>query len=101
MSRPDRYGLVHLQPSCNPLRVALAQWTRLAHDPMRARSLRARSLRAVLGDLFMRPGWVPVGRSSTTTTPEAVRAQQRALGATASPAVAASGTSSGALGQAE
>ena len=98
MSRPDRYGLVHLQPSCNPLRVALAQWTRLAHDLMRARSLRARSLRAVLGYLFMLPGRAPVGRSTTT---EALRAQQRALGATASPAVAASGTSSGALGQAE
>ena len=96
MSRPDRYGLVHLRPSCNPLRVALAQWTRLAHDLMRARSLRARSLREVLGYLFMRPGWAPDGRSSTTT--EALRAQQRALGATASPAVAASGTSSGALG---
>ena len=90
MSRPDRYGLVHLRPSCNPLRVALAQWTRLAHDPMRARSLRA-----VLGYLFMLPGRAPVGRSTTT---EALRAQQRALGATASPAVAASGTSSGALG---
>ena len=91
MSRPDRYGLVHLRPSCNPLRVALAQWTRLAHDPMRARSLRE-----VLGYLFMWPGWAPDGRSTTTT--EALRAQQRALGATASPAVAASGTSSGALG---
>ena len=90
MSRPDRYGLVHLRPSCNPLRVALAQWTHLAHDLMRARSLRE-----VLGYLFMRPGWAPDGRSTTT---EALRAQQRALGATASPAVAASGTSSGALG---
>ena len=75
MSRPDRYGLVHLRPSYNPLR--------------------ARSLREVLGYLFMWPGWAPDGRSTTT---EALRAQQRALGATASPAVAASGTSSGALG---
>ena len=90
MSLPGRYGLVHLRPSYNPLRVELAQWTSLAHDLMRARSLRA-----VLGYLFMPPGWVPDGRSTTT---EALRAQQRASGATASPAVAASGTSSGALG---
>jgi sterol desaturase/sphingolipid hydroxylase (fatty acid hydroxylase superfamily) len=66
---PCRYGLVHPMTSYNVLRVELAQWQSLARD-----LLRARSLRAVLGYLFMPPGWTPDGEGDTT---EAQRARVR------------------------
>jgi len=58
---PCRYGLVQPMSSYNPLRVEFAEWTSLARDLMRARSLRA-----VLGHLFMPPGWSPDGEHNTT-----------------------------------
>ncbi len=58
---PCRYGLVHPQTSYNPLRVEFDPWRGLWHDLRRARSLRA-----VLGHLFMPPGWQPDGRGDTT-----------------------------------
>ncbi|HWH83369.1 MAG TPA: sterol desaturase family protein [Burkholderiaceae bacterium] len=58
---PCRYGLVHPQTSYNPLRVEFAEWIALARD-----LARSRSLRAVLGHLFMPPGWAPDGRGQTT-----------------------------------
>lgn len=64
---PCRYGLVHPMTSYNPLRVEFAQWISLARD-----LLRARSLRAVFGHLFMPPGWAPHGEGDTT---EALRAR--------------------------
>ena len=87
---PCRYGLVHPMTSYNPLRVEMAQWAALALDLKRARSLRA-----VLGYLFMPPGWAPDGPGTTT---EALRAQQQSSDATASLAVAATGIPPGALG---
>ena len=51
---PCRYGLVHRMTSYNPLHVELAQWLALARDLMGARSLRE-----VLGHLFMPPDWAP------------------------------------------
>jgi hypothetical protein len=56
--------------SYNPLRVEFAQWISLARD-----LLRARSLRAVFGHLFMPPGWVPEGEGSTTAELRARMAQ--------------------------
>ena len=58
---PCRYGLVHPLTSYNPLRVEFAQWLSLARD-----LIRARSLRAVLGHLFMPPGWAAQGAGDTT-----------------------------------
>lgn len=54
----------------NPLRVELAQWISLARDLPAARSLRA-----VLGHLFMPPGWAPDGPGETTAE---LRARQAA-----------------------
>ena len=58
---PCRYGLVEPQTSYNPLRVEFAPWASLARD-----LARARSLRALLGHLFMPPGWRPDGQGHTT-----------------------------------
>ncbi len=66
-----RYGLVHPITSYNPLRVEFAQWISLGRDLGRARSLRA-----VLGHLFMPPGWVPDGPGFTTEDLRAGRAGQ-------------------------
>ena len=51
---PCRYGLVEPQTSYNPLRVEFGPWAKLARD-----LARARSVRAVLGHLFMPPAWKP------------------------------------------
>ena len=58
---PCRYGLVNSMASYNPLHVEFAQWISLARD-----LTEARSLRAVLGCLFMPPGWSPDGNGDTT-----------------------------------
>lgn len=58
---PCRYGLVHPLRSYNPLRVEFAQWLALGRD-----LIRARSVRAVVGHLFMPPGWRPDGEGETT-----------------------------------
>ena len=58
---PCRYGLVHPMTSYNPLHVEFAQWISLGRD-----LTKARSLRAVLGYLFMPPGWSPDGNGETT-----------------------------------
>ncbi len=73
---PCRYGLVHPLTSYNPLKVEFAQWIGLAAD-----LLRARGLRAILGHIFMPPGWAPSGAGSTT---EDLRARRR-LSLAASP----------------
>jgi sterol desaturase/sphingolipid hydroxylase (fatty acid hydroxylase superfamily) len=58
---PCRYGLVTPVTSYNPLRIEFAQWISLLRD-----LAEARSVRAVLGYLFMPPGWKPNGRGETT-----------------------------------
>lgn len=58
---PCRYGLVHPMTSYNPLRIEFAQTIALARD-----LVRARSLRAVAGYLFLPPGWSPDGPGDTT-----------------------------------
>jgi sterol desaturase/sphingolipid hydroxylase (fatty acid hydroxylase superfamily) len=58
---PCRYGLVTPLTTYNPLRIEFHQWAQLARD-----LASARSLRAVLGHLFMPPGWAPDGNGSTT-----------------------------------
>ncbi len=67
---PCRYGLVKPMTSYNPLVVEFAQWGGLLRD-----LASARSPRAVLGYLFMPPGWAPDGPGTTT---EALRAAQAA-----------------------
>jgi sterol desaturase/sphingolipid hydroxylase (fatty acid hydroxylase superfamily) len=64
---PCRYGLVHPITSNNPLKVEFREWFHLGRD-----LVRARSVRAVLGHLFMPPGWAPDGSGLTT---EALRAR--------------------------
>ena len=56
---PCRYGLVEPQTSYNPLRVEFEPWARLARD-----LARARSVRAVLGHVFMPPAWKPTDPAS-------------------------------------
>ncbi|RQP22419.1 sterol desaturase family protein [Piscinibacter terrae] len=58
---PCRYGLVTPLTTYNPLRIEFHQWMQLVRD-----LVSARSLRAVLGHLFMPPGWSPDGNGSTT-----------------------------------
>jgi sterol desaturase/sphingolipid hydroxylase (fatty acid hydroxylase superfamily) len=58
---PCRYGLVTPMTGHNPLRIEFTQWVQLARD-----LARARSLRAVLGALFMPPGWKPEAEGDTT-----------------------------------
>jgi sterol desaturase/sphingolipid hydroxylase (fatty acid hydroxylase superfamily) len=53
---PCRYGLTKPITSYNPLRVEFAEWISLAKDLRNARSVKA-----VLGYLFMPPGWQPDG----------------------------------------
>lgn len=58
---PCRYGWVHPLHSHNPLRVEFQQWINLFRDLSGAHSLKA-----VLGYLFMPPGWKPDGAGETT-----------------------------------
>jgi sterol desaturase/sphingolipid hydroxylase (fatty acid hydroxylase superfamily) len=75
-----RYGLVDPELSHNPIKIEFVEWRKLFND-LRA----SRSLRAVLGHLFMPPGWRPDGQHQTT---EALRQRAQGLGAEgASPSV--------------
>lgn len=65
---PCRYGLVHPMTSYNPFVVEFSQWASMFRD-----LAGARSVRAVLGYIFMPPGWSPHGPGETT---EALRARQ-------------------------
>ena len=58
---PCRYGLVKPMTSHNPLRIEFHQWLQLGRD-----ILHARSLRALLGTLWMPPGWKADGAGETT-----------------------------------
>jgi len=85
---PCRYGLVEPQTSYNPLRVEFTPWIDLARD-----LARARSARAVLGHLFMPPGWRPDGQGRTTadlrrnpSTETAPARSPQGLGTTTGPA---------------
>jgi sterol desaturase/sphingolipid hydroxylase (fatty acid hydroxylase superfamily) len=69
---PCRYGLVHPMTTNNPLRVEFAEWISLARD-----LAKARGLRALLGHLFMPPGWAPDGNGQTT---EDLRARLASVG---------------------
>lgn len=66
---PCRYGLVKPMVGYNPLRIEFTQWQALGRD-----LAGARSLRAVLGYVFMPPGWAPDGGGETT---EALRRRQQ------------------------
>jgi sterol desaturase/sphingolipid hydroxylase (fatty acid hydroxylase superfamily) len=58
---PCRYGLVHPITTYNPVKVEFHEWAGLVRDLRQARSLKA-----VLGHLFMPPGWRPDGQGGTT-----------------------------------
>ncbi|NUA26031.1 sterol desaturase family protein [Cupriavidus basilensis] len=73
---PCRYGLVTPMRSRNPLRVEFQQWLDLGRD-----LAQARSLGAMLGFLFLPPGWRPDGQGHTT---EALRRQLALAGPLAS-----------------
>ena len=70
---PCRYGLVVAMTSYNPVKIELYQWSALVRD-----LLAARSVRAVLGHLFLAPGWSPHGPGSTTEALRAAAAASRA-----------------------
>jgi hypothetical protein len=57
-----RYGLVHPMASHNPLKIEFREWSALARDLWRARTLRA-----LLGAIFMPPGW----RADSAAAPRA------------------------------
>jgi sterol desaturase/sphingolipid hydroxylase (fatty acid hydroxylase superfamily) len=59
---PVRYGLVQPLTSSNPLKVEFHEWSRLAGDLWRARSLRA-----AWGALFMPPGWRAEGHGAVAS----------------------------------
>jgi hypothetical protein len=64
-----RYGLVEPELSNNPIQIEFVEWRKLFKD-----LLAARSVRAMLGYLFMPPGWSPDGLHQTT---EALRQHNR------------------------
>ena len=72
---PCRYGLVQPMTSYNPLRVEFTQWIAMGRD-----LAGARSLRAVLGYLFMPPGWTPDGDAGTTAALRERHAKAQASG---------------------
>ena len=72
---PCRYGLVVPMTGYNPLKIELFQWAALGRD-----LIASRSVRAVLGHLFMPPGWSPHGPGRTT---EAMRAEAACAAAAA------------------
>jgi sterol desaturase/sphingolipid hydroxylase (fatty acid hydroxylase superfamily) len=63
-----RYGLVEPELSNNPIKIEFVEWRKLFND-----LAAARSLRAVLGALFMPPGWSFDGKHQTT---EALREKE-------------------------
>lgn len=69
---PCRYGLVTPMRSRNPLRVEFQQWMDLGRD-----LAQAGSLGAMLGYIFLPPGWSPDGEGQTT---EALRRQPALAG---------------------
>ena len=71
---PCRYGWVEPITSYNPLRVEFTQWQGLWRD-----LASARSPRAVLGHLFMPPGWSPHGPGDTTEALRQRNADKEAL----------------------
>ncbi|HEY4080594.1 MAG TPA: sterol desaturase family protein [Burkholderiaceae bacterium] len=72
---PCRYGLIDPVTSYNPLRIEFAPWLKLARD-----LASARSPRALLGYLFMPPGWKAEGPGDTV---EELRARAAAGAASA------------------
>ena len=71
---PCRYGLVQPIRSYHPLKIEAAQWLSLVRD-----LLGARSAKAVLGSLFMPPGWRKGGGGDTTEDLRARQAQATPL----------------------
>jgi sterol desaturase/sphingolipid hydroxylase (fatty acid hydroxylase superfamily) len=68
---PPRYGLVKPITSYNPLRVEFTQWIELGRD-----MLKARSLKHVLGYLFMPPSWQPHDAPASTRAAGPAQAAQ-------------------------
>jgi sterol desaturase/sphingolipid hydroxylase (fatty acid hydroxylase superfamily) len=66
-----RYGLVEPELSNNPIKIEFVEWKKLFKD-----LLAARSPRAILGALFMPPGWSADGKHQTT---EALRQQAQGM----------------------
>lgn len=58
---PCRYGLITQVGSNNPFVIVFHEWIKVFKDLSQARSIRA-----VLGFLFARPGWRPDGKGLTT-----------------------------------
>jgi sterol desaturase/sphingolipid hydroxylase (fatty acid hydroxylase superfamily) len=80
---PCRYGLVVPMTGYNPVKIELYQWRALARD-----LLAARSARAVLGHLFMPPGWSAHGPGSTTEAMRAAAAARASAGSVEAPHLA-------------
>ena len=82
---PCRYGLVVPMTGYNPLKIELFQWRALVRD-----LATARSVRAVLGQLLMPPGWSPHGPGSPTEAMRARAASEQAIATTGGPRAIAS-----------
>jgi len=68
---PIRYGLVNKVTTYSAIKICLFEWANIFRDV-----LKARSLKEVLGYMFMPPGWAPEGQGLTT---EALQAQMKKL----------------------
>jgi len=77
---PCRYGLVVPMTGHNPVKIELFQWAALVRD-----LLGARSVRAVLGHLFMPPGWSADGPGHTTEAMRAAAAAAHSERSTSAP----------------
>jgi sterol desaturase/sphingolipid hydroxylase (fatty acid hydroxylase superfamily) len=67
---PLRYGLVQPMTSQNPLKIEFREWGALVRDLWRARTLRA-----LLGAVFMPPGWRADGAAAPTAAERSPAAQ--------------------------
>ncbi len=66
------FGIIHQLESHNPIWVTFHEWVGIAKDLRKARSVRE-----VLGYLFMAPGWAPNGQSETTRVMQAQLKQRQ------------------------
>lgn len=66
------FGIIHQLESHNPIWVTFHEWVGIAKDVRKARSIKE-----VLGYLFMAPGWAPDGKSETTRVMQAQLKQQK------------------------
>lgn len=79
-NEPLRYGLVGVEPTLNPLRIALGEWGRMFADLRKARSLReGLTILFAPPGTFKSPGKVDPSGDRPRTSPNALPLQDRPL----------------------